>query len=72
LMLTGLWRRDLGARVGPGWINSPETGVRLRELWAGGQRRNAERLAIEEAGAERLGFEALGYPAAEVPEPEAA
>jgi hypothetical protein len=66
LMLAALWRRDLGERFGPDWVSSPATGARLRGLWAGGQRRDAERLAAEEAGAERLGFEALGYPATEV------
>jgi hypothetical protein len=66
LMLAALWRRDLADRFGSGWAESPETGARLRELWADGQRRDAERLAREEAGAERLGFEALGYPATEV------
>ena len=65
-MLASLWRRDLSEAFGPDWAGVPETGERLRALWAEGQRRGAGHLAREEAGAERLGFEALGYPATEV------
>jgi hypothetical protein len=65
-MLAALWRRDLTSRFGPAWAASRQTGARLRSLWAEGQRRDAGRLATEEAGAERRGFEALGFPATEV------
>ena len=65
-MLAALWRRDLEERFGAGWTATPAVEGRLRALWAEGQRRDADALAIEEAGAERLGFEALGYRVAEV------
>jgi hypothetical protein len=71
-MLAAAWRHDLEGRFGPGWGSEPEAGARLRGLWAEGQRRDAERLAVEEAGAERLGIEALGYPTSEIESDRAA
>ena len=52
------WRRALRERFGEAWFDSSEAGAWLRELWAQGQRLDADELLGEALG-ERLDFGVL-------------
>jgi hypothetical protein len=52
------WRGELAERFGAEWFTSEEAGGWLRELWARGQRLDADRLLAEVAG-RGIDFEAL-------------